>query len=412
MIRFKNAESMIWIVVWVFILWFTLMWIINILNFSQNTWANYEDEIYVYVNESNANNIIKKIDTSVVWYQEEFYIHKDNINKEFKIYTGSTNLQYSFIDKLWNLTDPIVNIWKTFKRIFYNKVDVLKHIIQPKDISNIVFRFDANNIDWNYNSWMIDWQQIWTWNDLSWNSNTWTQNTSTYKPTLLNGWINGNDMVNFSWSGIFEIADNAKINTDNTATIITYKEKSFAIVLKTWFDVISPQTIYEQWGWSNWYSFMIHSWSIYAWVWNTSWPSWHEYKSVNLWEVIPDSVYFVMVTQDSTNADNSLNTLKIYINWVLISTQNNVAEQTEHLDNIWIWAVYDWTNRASDYSTVSYNHYGEFFDWWIWELISWNHALSENEIRWIENYFMDKWMNWNSNVIYDTVEKSITKYNK
>ena len=410
MIRNKNGDSMVWIVVWIFILWFTLIWVMNILNFSHNTWWRYEDEIYMFVNESNADNILKNIDTSIIWYDEDFYIYKDNINKEFKIFTGSSNLQYSFIDKLWNLSDPLVNIWKTFKRIFYNKVDVLKHIISPSDISNIVFWFDANNINWNYNSWMVDLEQIWTWVDLSGNSNTWSQSNATYKPRLLINWINGNDMVEFSWSVILEIADAPEINYDTWAS--TYSNKSFALVFKSWFDLVNPQVLYEQWWETSWYNIMIHSNNIYAWIWNDTRDVWNKYKSVNLWEVIPDSVYFIVIVQDSSNWLDVDNKFTIYMNGVLISEQDHVDPQDENADNIWIWWVNEKSKRPSDEVVSTWSPYIEYFSWWwIWEFISWNHALSENEIRWMQNYFNDKWLNWNSNVIFDTVKYSITKYN-
>ena len=74
--------------------------------------------------------------------------------------------------------------------------------------------------------------------------------------------------------------------------------------------------------------------------------------------------------------------------------QNHVDPQVEHPDDIWMWAINHDTVRASDNTPVSWSWFSEHFKWWIWELISRNHALTIEEVRWVQNYFVDKWLGW------------------
>lgn len=406
----KNWDTLAWIIIWIFILSFSLLWIMNILNFNRDTYESYDESINNYILKANSKNILSKLDLSKLNNNENFYIYRDDISKEFKILTWSVNKSYAYIDYLWNKVDPSKNLWKTYKSIFTKKSDILKHIIKPSEIKNIAFQFDANNIDWMNNSTLNDGDEITKWKDISGNNNDW-HNWTWNSPKYIVNWINSFPYVKFDW-------DNDMLKIDNNPLInewdweITYPEKSFAIVLKTWFDVQSPQTVYEEWWDNRWYSFVIHNRNIFAWIWNNQErDSWNQYKSVNLWEALPDSVYFIMIVQDSTHWNDNDNKLKIYLNWKLANEQNHVDIQTEHSDYIGIWAINNKTVRASDNKAISW--WWDFFKkWWIWELISWDHALSDTEIKWIQNYFKEKWLGWKSNIIYNIVNSDIKKYNQ
>lgn len=440
MLKSKKAESLIWIVIWMFILWFTLMWIISILTFNKDISWNYEEEIYKYIIKSNWDNLIKKIDTSGVNYDENFYIYKDTVNKEFKIFTWTTNQNYSYTNYLWNLVNPVENIWKTYKRVYNNEIDVLKHSLNPEEIPNLIMKFDAINIDWTNNSTYTDWQSITTWNELINNFDA-TQITPTKKPTYDEDAINWKPWVVYDWWDILKINNNILINTDDPEDHSNcwvwqnvFNEKSFAIVFKTWMNVTLDQAIYEQWWEATWYNFMIHNWDIYAWIHNKATvaePYYcfdytnqerdlsHRYKSVNLWEAIPDTVYFIMIVQDSSNFDTSLNEidaqnkLQIYMNWILVDETDHVDPQPEHW-KIWLWGINEYnvkprdTNPSTNTITCTECNY---FNWTIWEFISWNHALSENEVRWIQNYFNEKWLGWYWNIFYNVIGNETRKYN-
>lgn len=396
----KKADSLIGIVIWIFILSFALIWIISILNYNKDTELSYSDFLYKYVLEWNSQNIITKLDTDSIDQDETFYIYKNNSTKNFEILTWASNEQYKYIDWLWDLADPQVDIWKTFQREFIKRSDILKHTIEPSEIQNLVFHFDATNISWFSTST----GSVATWNDLSWNGLNATA-SAPYQPTYIPEWINWLPYVQFDW-----IDDMLSITNDTLINLATsYEEKSIAIVFKSWFDITSFQNIYEQWWTSKWYAIQIDNWHIYAWVWdNIDWDSWNQYKSVDLWEVVPDSVYSIIMIQNSSYWNDTDNNLQVYLNWELISTLSHVDIQKDHNGPIGIWAVNTATNKLSSSSSISSS--GNYFiEWWVWELISWNHALSKDEIKWVEHYLNQKWLSWNKSIYYNIENYSIKK---
>lgn len=267
-------------------------------------------------------------------------------------------------------------------------------------------------------------------------------------PTLNETWLNNKSMVEFNWVDQMLAMDRHELlnNDKDIYAQKVFTEKSFAIVFKTWFNIEDTQIIYEQWWAATWYNFMIEDWDVWAWIHNISnssyantrfsssdptyyftWDSWHQYKSVNLWEVLPNTIYFVMVVQDSTNIDrtsrpiiedikdkrfiDSQNRLKIYLNGFLVDETDHVDPQPEHsyaaLWNIFRWNVSTLQQRAID---DVHNNDTAYFEWGIWELISRNHALTDNEVRWVQNYFSEKWLWWTSSIRYDVVNTYINEY--
>lgn len=407
-------DTIVWIIIAVFIISIILLWILSIINFDTDMSNNYNIEIDKFWLKSNAENIVKKLDISNISDNENFYIYKDIENKEYKIMTWSINQDYKYINFLWNKVDKDYNLWKNYTREYKKVFDILRHILEPEKIDDLVFHFDANNIDWTNNSTISDWQIISEWKDLSENNIIAYQNSSWKYPKYKEDSISWLPVINFEWNDFFYIDDNPLINTDNTgwswASWIKYPERSLAIVLRTWWDVTTNQMIYEEWWVDRWYSFMVHEWDIYAWVWNENeWVNWHRYKSVNLWEAIPNQVYFIMVVQTSKSTND--NTLEIFLNWELASKQKHVEPQVEHPNDIWIWAVVVNTVYPFEPFLNKVLNEWDYFTWWIWELISWNHSLTKNEVRWVQNYFNEKWLWWKQNIEYDIIESEIKKYN-
>ena len=399
----KNAESLVWIVIGVFILWFVLVWIMSILSFNKDISNSYTKEISSYVLQWNSENIMKKLDLSKVNNWDTFYIYKNETTKEFEVLTWSINESYKYIDSMWNNVDPTINIWKTYVREFIKDIDILKHTIQPSEIADIVFHLDATNIDSANNATLIEATgSVDTWDDLSWNSNNWTA-VLAEQPIYVKDWINWLTYIKFDWTDDrLDISNDILINTG-----ATYPEKTISLVFKTWFDIQSTQIIYEQWGSTNWYSIQIDGWGLYAWVWHTSWSD-EQYKIVDLWIVVPDSTYFIMMIQNSSYWNDTDNNLQVYLNWELINTLNNVDIQTDHTDAIGIWKLNGSTLRLSNNNNLLSS--SPLNEWWIWELISWNHALSKDEINWINQYFLQKWLNWKENVYYNVVKTNVKKY--
>jgi hypothetical protein len=91
--------------------------------------------------------------------------------------------------------------------------------------------------------------------------------------------------------------------------------------------------------------------------------------------------------------------------------QDHVDPQIEHPNYIWMWAINDDTVRASDNHAVNWTwekDFQEYFNWWIWEFISRNHALTLEEVRWVNNYFIDKWLGWVESVRHNIVETKVS----
>jgi hypothetical protein len=122
MIQSRKAESFVWIIVWVFILAFVMLWIVNILIFSTNVTAKYNETNRIQVLKQNLTNVIKNIDTSMLQENEVFYVHKNRAStpwdSKFEIYTWSLNENYQYIDELG---DSVIDI-NTFQWDIYSQV--------------------------------------------------------------------------------------------------------------------------------------------------------------------------------------------------------------------------------------------------------------------------------------------------
>lgn len=394
----KKAESLIAIIIAILILSFILIGVMSMLSFENTISLNFETEIKKYILELNSNSIIKKLDLSTIQENEEFYIYKNETTKTYEVLTWATNESYKYINYLWEKVDPEQNIWKTFTRSYTKKFDILRHKINPEEINNLVFRFDAQN-PW---STLNDNNTVSIWYDQSWNSLNSYQSNLTEQPLYKENIINWHPWIIFDWSN-----DKLIINDTSLINTASFNKKSFAIVFKTGFDVNTTQVIYEQWDANNWYNIMISNSILYAWAYNNNWDSWHQNKFLPLWEIIPDSVYFVVFTQNSSNINDNENTLQIYLNWILVGTLDHVDAQSSHT-TIWLWWINSNTRQAfPSYSTIN----TAYFDWAIWEIISWNNVLSPTEIKWIKEYFAEKWLWWSEDIEYNIVNTTIKKYN-
>ena len=124
MIQSRKAESFVWIIVWVFILAFVMLGIINILVFSTDVTARYNETNRIQVLKQNLTNIIKNIDTSGLQENEIFYLHKNRSTtlgaSSFDIYTWSLNENYQFIDELWDYIPDINTFqWDIYSQILW-----------------------------------------------------------------------------------------------------------------------------------------------------------------------------------------------------------------------------------------------------------------------------------------------------
>lgn len=113
MLQTRKAESFVGIIVWVFILAFVMLGIVNILIFSTDVTTKYNETNRIQVLKQNLTNIVKSIDTSTLRENEIFYVHKNRASwgNKYEVFTGSTNESYKYIDELWNtITD--INLYE------------------------------------------------------------------------------------------------------------------------------------------------------------------------------------------------------------------------------------------------------------------------------------------------------------
>lgn len=397
--RQKKWETFVWIMIWLVILSFIALWIVNIVWVNLDISNDYEDLSAINIIENNTDNIIKKLDLS--WLEEwyKFVINKDEVNKRFEILSLSWSEDYRYIDSLWNKQE-LLNDYrqKTFSRTLEVSKDIVKYVKEPGLIPDMILHFDAFDVDWDwvFNDQPLDWLPQSIWKDKVWTKDA-IQTDPNKRPIFKTWWINWNPALFFDWiNDIYYIDDDDKINTWSA----WYTERTLATVFKTWDDIITWQMIYEEWWPDRWYSFMVYNWDIYAWIWNDQ--EWyydpgppvidHQHKSVNLWQAFPNTVYYIITVQNSKTLDDTQNTLSIYLNWRLKSSTDHIDKQIAHPDNIWLW----WVNQNTVFPYPPFEEKGwgynwNYFKWYIWEFILWNHALNNEEVMWVQNYLSNKW---------------------
>lgn len=122
MIQTRKAESFVWIIVWVFILAFVMLGIVNILIFSTDITTKYNETNRIQVLKQNLTHIIKELDTSALRENEIFYVHKNRASwwNKYEIYTGSTNENYKYIDELGNtISDLSLYEWDIYSQVLW-----------------------------------------------------------------------------------------------------------------------------------------------------------------------------------------------------------------------------------------------------------------------------------------------------
>ena len=145
MIKNKLWESMVTVIVSVFILSFLLLAIANIVAQSSNISDEYKIEKNINLLKSNTYNIINKLDISIYSSWEILYLYKDNMNKEYKLFTWTTNQKYQYIDKYW---EYISNTW-TYEWIFFSRSIKIE---RKEEIENKINNFILINIKQTFNN--------------------------------------------------------------------------------------------------------------------------------------------------------------------------------------------------------------------------------------------------------------------
>jgi len=143
MIENKSWESLVWIVVWILLLSFVILWLYNLILYSESTNTNFEENSVKWILKDNTLSIIYKMDTNWINEGSGFYIYKDNSTKTFQLFTWSNNLKYKYIDKNWEL----VSTWVTDIDIYEREVVIEKIDIETntKIFNVMINNYNRNN---------------------------------------------------------------------------------------------------------------------------------------------------------------------------------------------------------------------------------------------------------------------------
>ncbi len=117
MIKNKNWESLVWILMWMFILWLVLLWIANIILNSRELSYQALADSSIYFIKNNSINVLNSSDLSNLNIWEEFYINKDKNTQTINILTWSTNEPNMYVDRHWYKVDDI----NTFSWFIYTQ---------------------------------------------------------------------------------------------------------------------------------------------------------------------------------------------------------------------------------------------------------------------------------------------------
>ncbi|MCT4621536.1 MAG: PA14 domain-containing protein [Marinisporobacter sp.] len=290
------------------------------------------------------------------------------------------------LEEIQNLNDgqtiqDIFNYTTNFTGGNEDKANLIITIVGSSDDNkNEVLHLDTFDIDGNgLDSEKPTNDKIIHWNDSAEHNNVATNPGGfSYSSNL----INGHPGIDMSEKSVgYEIATHEEINNQ------FFKEKSFLFVFKTGSDVSDTQVIYEQGGKDSGYNLIIANTNLYAMAYNTD--KWsNPYAKINMGTLNPDTVYIAYMVHDSTNGKFSAYLNKGLGNVEKIGELNNVDAQHEHTSGIGVGYVKDKTvspvNNAPLNSTSSFK--GAFG-----EIISWNYALSTDEINGLNTNLNIKW---------------------
>ena len=269
-----------------------------------------------------------------------------------------------------------------------------------QDISDPIFSLDAQDIDNDSNiaNDPSTWSLVESIVD-NFSTHTGSQDDTAQQPLFEIGAINDQHPgIKFDGSNdIINIQDHIDITVGPT-----YSEKSYALVLKTSTDITSLQTIYDEGTKEKWFSFQIKDSHLYAGAYNSlDWASGKEFRTIDLWVIETEKEYIVIFVYDSTTGE-----VRWYLNGVLQWTLSDSGPQVTHGACIFtaffncamysvewtigLWAIKNhWIDLSNNTQITSFE--AHFFNGYIWEINSWNHALSSSEVDDINIFLLVKW---------------------
>lgn len=115
----KKAETLVSIIIWILIISIVIFWTIKMIEYDKEKSLEYDKINDIFLLETNANNIIRKIKTSDINEKEVFYLYKTG--SQILAYTWLTNDYLKYIDNKWNV---VINTW-TYKWNIYTRLFIV-----------------------------------------------------------------------------------------------------------------------------------------------------------------------------------------------------------------------------------------------------------------------------------------------
>ncbi len=170
-----------------------------------------------------------------------------------------------------------------------------------------------------------------------------------------------------------------------------WPEKSFAVVFRTGADTSGFQVVYEQGGSIRGYQVSIDNGNIYAAGYNNTGSEWgaDRFKIMNLGAVQANTTYRVIMVFDS---NDGLGYIKANLNGGDFIQLDEVGSQPNHTGAIGIGAEQNGTVQPSTLNLTN-NSNTNLFEGAIGQIMSWNTALDDNQIRAVDSYLAYKWTN-------------------
>lgn len=247
--------------------------------------------------------------------------------------------------------------------------------------TDLVFRFSAKDVDGAGNP-GSDGSNVSQWSDLSGNGNNAAAGGT--PPSFEADGLGNNGGIGFDAGN-----DGLTIGNDSAINAGTYTEKSFAFAFETGDSVDGFQVIYEQGGTANGYSLSIAPDSdtgeptLFAFAWGESYfGGGNAYKVIELGTVEPNASYSAAMVHDSTEGNG---TFTGYLNGDQVDQLTNVPAMGSHIGEVNLGYAND-TVRPDTFADQSDANNNQF-QGTIGEAISWNTALSAEDIEDLTEHF-------------------------
>lgn len=119
--RWETIASVIIVIAIIAII---LIAFIKIIEYDNELNFQYDKINYLTLLENNTNKIVQKIDTSLLWEWNIFYLYKTG--SEIKIFTGIENQEYKYINYLGEYVNSGSYKWAIYTRQCWVKKDSLE----------------------------------------------------------------------------------------------------------------------------------------------------------------------------------------------------------------------------------------------------------------------------------------------